>query len=123
MQVRFTVLAGLSLAVLLGSASMSQGAQDKAQKADKGGKKASENIQGTVQNISKDKSMITVRTTGTLTRTVVYDAKTKFMYGHSDDNKPGNVSQLKEQYYISCGGTLDSKSQLMATECVYRETK
>jgi hypothetical protein len=124
MKVRFTVLAGLSLAVLLGSASMgSLEAQDKAQKADKGAKKAADNVQGTVQNMSKDKSTITVRTSGTAQKTVVYDAKTKFLYGHSNDNKPGNVSQVKEQYYISCAGTYDSKSQLMATECVYREAK
>jgi len=45
------------------------------------------------------------------------------LYGHSDNNKPGAVAQLKEQYYISCIGPFNDKSQLMATECVYRETK
>lgn len=95
--------------------------QGKAQKADKGQEKA--NIQGTIQNMSKDTSTITVRTTGTVTRLVVYNAKTKFLYGHSDNNKPGNISQVKVTNYISCAGTFDAKNQLMATECVYREAK
>jgi len=103
-------------------------AQEKAQKAQKADKteKAGEkaNVQGTVQNMSKDTSTITVRTgTGQVTRQVMYDAKTKFLYGHSDNNKPGAVAQVKESNYISCVGTYNEKSQLMATECVYRESK
>ena len=82
-----------------------------------------QNVQGTVQNMSKENSTITVRTQGTATRTVAYDAKTKFMSGHSDDNKPGNLAQIKETYYISCAGTFDPKGQLMASQCVYRESK
>ena len=124
MHVRLNVVV-LSLAVVLGVGSMPKlAAQDKAQKADKADKKAQQtNVQGTVVNMSKDKSTITVRTSGTVTRTVVYIPTTKFLYGHSNDNKPGNVSQLKEQNFISCEGSVDSKAQLMATTCVYRESK
>ena len=129
MRIRLACLGALSIAVLLGLISMPNvAAQEKAQKAQKADKteKAGEkaNVQGTVQNMSKDTSTITVRTgTGQVTRQVMYDAKTKFLYGHSDNNKPGAVGQVKESNYISCVGTYNEKSQLMATECVYRESK
>jgi|SRR5215813_14245879 len=131
MKIRLACVGALTIAVLLGLNAMPNlAAQEKAQKADKADKAdkkgAAEkaNVQGTVQNMSKDTSTITVRTgTGQVTRQVVYDAKTKFLYGHSDNNKPGAVAQVKEQNYISCVGTFNDKSQLMATECVYRETK
>ena len=131
MKIRLACVGALTIAVLLGLNAMPNlAAQEKAQKADKadkGDKKGAAekaNVQGTVQNMSKDTSTITVRTgTGQVTRQVVYDAKTKFLYGHSDNNKPGAVAQVKEQNYISCVGTFNDKSQLMATECVYRETK
>jgi hypothetical protein len=132
MRIRLACLGALSIAVLLGLISMPNvAAQEKAQKAQKAdkadktekkGEKA--NVQGTVQNMSKDTSTITVRTgTGQVTRQVMYDAKTKFLYGHSDNNKPGAVAQVKESNYISCVGTYNDKSQLMATECVYRDSK
>jgi len=132
MRIRLACLGALSIAVVVGLISMPNLAAqekapkaqkaDKADKAEKKGEKA--NIQGTVQNMSKDTSTITVRTgTGQVTRQVIYDAKTKFLFGHSDNNKPGAVAQVKESNYISCVGTFNEKSQLMATECVYRETK
>jgi hypothetical protein len=129
MRIRLACLGALSIAVLLGLISMPNvAAQEKGQKAQKADKteKAGEkaNVQGTIQNMSKDTSTITVRTgTGQVTRQVVYDAKTKFLFGHSDNNKPGAVAQVKESNYISCVGTYNDKSQLMATECVYRESK
>ena len=110
----------LAIAVVVGLFSMTTfAAQEKKGAAEKA------NVQGTVQNMSKDTSTITVRvgTGNSATRQVVYDAKTKFLYGHSDSAKPGNVSQLKDSYFVSCAGTFNAKSQLMATECVYRETK
>jgi len=131
MRIRLACLGALSIAVLLGLISMpnvaAQEKAQKAQKADKADKKGAAekaNVEGTVQNMSKETSTITVRTgTGQVTRQVMYDAKTKFLYGHSDNNKPGAVAQVKEQNYISCVGTFNDKSQLMATECVYRESK
>ena len=134
MRIRLACLGALSIAVLLGLISMPDvAAQEKAQKAQKADKAApadkkgaaeKANVQGTVQNMSKDTSTITVRTgTGQVTRQVVYDAKTKFLFGHSDNNKPGAVAQVKESNYISCVGAFNEKSQLMASECVYRESK
>jgi len=131
MRIRLACLGALSIAVLLGLISMpnvaAQEKAQKAQKADKADKKGAAekaNVQGTVQNMSKETSTITVRTgTGQVTRQVMYDAKTKFLYGHSDNNKPGAVAQVKESNYISCVGAFNDKSQLMATECVYRESK
>ena len=132
MKVRLAGLVGLSIAILFALSSvsnlMAQGkAQkaDKAEKAQKADKKGPEraNIQGTISNMSKDTSTITVRTTGTVTRMVVYNPNTKFLYGHSDNNKPGSLAQVKVSNYISCVGTFDDKSQLMASECVYREAK
>ena len=79
------------------------------------------NVQGTVQMISKDTSTITV-SKGNMKRDVVYNSDTKFMYGHSNNNKPGSVDQVKEGNFISCGGTY-SGVKLMAKECVYREAK
>jgi len=123
MKVRLVTSVGLSIAILLGSISMpSLMAQDKAKKAEKKAD-AKANIQGTVENMSKDQSTITVRTGGTATRIVVYNASTKWLFGHSDNNKPGALAQIKTSNYISCAGSFDDKSRLVATECVYRDTK
>jgi hypothetical protein len=80
------------------------------------------NIQGKVQMIDKSASAITVAK-GNLKRQVVYSGDTKFLYGHSKDNKPGAVDQVKEGYYISCSGPANEKAHVAATECVYRETQ
>jgi hypothetical protein len=126
MKVRLTGL-GLLIAVLVGSFSLPNLiAQDKAkaQKADKAkGDEKKANVQGTITNISKETSTITVRTSGTVTRPVVYNPNTQFLYGHSDAAKPGSLAQVKVSNYISCAGTFDSKAQLMASQCVYRESK
>jgi hypothetical protein len=115
MSVRLAGLAVASVAVLAGSVALPNlSAQDKP--------KARQNVQGTVVDISKDKSMITIRS-GTATRLVAWDSSTKFLYGHSKDAKPGSVSQVKETWYISCAASLNAKKDLTASECVYRETK
>ena len=120
MNARLAGLVVVSIAVLMGSVSLPNlRAQDK--KAQKTAV-AQQNVQGTVQDISKDKSMITVRN-GTATRMVAYNASTKFLYGHSNDSKPGSVAQLKTSNYISCVAAMDAKKELLASECVYRETK
>src|SRR5207253_2387484 len=96
-----------------------------AQKTEKAPKAATarQNVQGTVQDIAKDKSVITIKN-GTKIQLVGYNASTKFLSGHSDNNKPGSVAQLKTSNYISCSAALDdAKKQLMATDCVYRDTK
>jgi hypothetical protein len=122
MRFSFTCLGALAIAVVLSLASSRDlTAQEK--KAQKAAEKKT-NIQGVVTNMSKD--MIEVRLTDSATpstRQVVYDAKTKFMYGHSNDNKPGDISKVKTTYFISCEGNFNDKKQLMAEACVYRETK
>ena len=122
MRMRFDSLVGFCLAVLIGFVlASSLEAQDKAAKAQKAEPKLS-NIQGSVQMVANDVSTITVLV-GSVARKVVYNAATKFVYGHSDKNKPGALGQVKQGYYISCAGTFDDKVQLMAKECVYREEK
>lgn len=103
-----------SIAVFAGSVSSPKlAAQDKkAQLVD---------IQGSVADIFKDKSIISIRT-GNSTRQVAYDSHTKFLYGHRKEAKPGAISDVKKSFYISCAVPSDSKD-LLATECVYRETK
>jgi hypothetical protein len=108
----------VSIAVLTGSLMMPNLAAQEKSKADKGG----QNIQGTVIDISKDKSTITIRS-GSSTRLVGWNASTKFLYGHSRDNKPGSVEQLKASFYIDCVAGFDAKKELTARECVYRETR
>src|SRR5262249_10422520 len=121
MKARFAGLAALSVVVLAGSVTLPNlTAQEKA-KVDKAA--AGQNVQGTVVDVSKDKSMITIRTGASATRLVGYNSSTKFLYGHSNDNKPGSIGQIKESFYISCVAGFDSKKELTATECVYRETK
>jgi len=112
----------MGLAVLIGSVlAPNVEAQDKAAKAQKAEPKLS-NIQGRVQMVANDISTITVLV-GSAPRKVVYNGTTKFVYGHSNNNKPGALSQVKQGNYISCAGTFDSKAQLMARDCVYREEK
>src|SRR5262245_49005234 len=130
MRVRLTGIAGLLIPVLVvGFLSIPNLAgQDKAKaekaadKAQKGPEKA--NIQGTIQNMSKETSTISVRVgSGTVTRQVVYNPSTKWLVGHSDNNKPGALAQVKVTNFISCVGTFDAKSQLLADQCIYREGK
>jgi hypothetical protein len=125
MKMRFAVLAGLLLAVFFASMSnvFAQAKAEKTQKAPatKAAPKKG-NIQGVVQNMSADKMTITVRV-GTVNREVTYDARTKFAYGHSNDNKAGAAAAIKQNYYVSCSGEFNDKTQLMAKDCVYRETK
>src|SRR6266567_2983291 len=61
------------------------------------------NIQGRVQMINKDSSTITIEK-GSMRRQVVYSGDTKFLYGHSNNNKPGTADQVKEGNCISCSG-------------------
>lgn len=118
MSVRLAGLAALSIVVLAGSVMLPNLAAQEKAKVDKGG----QNIQGTVVDISKDKSMITIRTASS-TRLVGWNSSTKFLYGHSKDNKPGSVEQLKASFYIDCVAGFDAKKELTARECVYRETR
>ncbi len=118
MRVKFSGLTGPCFGILFGLVLVfSVGAQPKKEKAPK-----IMNVQGRVQMLDKATSAITVAK-GNLNRKVVFSGDTKFMYGHSKNNKPGAADQVKEGYYISCSGTYNDKTQLVAKECVYRETQ
>ncbi len=122
MRVKCSGLTGPCLGILFGLVlAFNLGAQDKAPKAAKAPKTM--NVQGKVQMQDKATSAITVNAKGNIKRQVVYSGDTKFLYGHSKDNKPGSVDQVKDGYYISCSGTYNAKTQLEAKECVYRETQ
>jgi hypothetical protein len=115
MRFRLVGWVGLCFAVFMGLVLAFQAvAKDKAPKV--------VNVQGRVKIINNSTSTMTVEN-GTLRRQVMFSADTKFLYGHSHDNKPGSADQVKEGYYISCAGTNDAKAELMAKECIYREAK
>ncbi len=120
MKTGYRGLMGLSVAVVLTLvAAIQLGAQDK--KPMKPAKMVT--YQGSVESMDKAKMEIVVKV-GSATRPVIYTADTKFMYGHSKDNKPGSADALKAGFYISCAGTPEAgKNALSAKECVYRETK
>ena len=118
MKRRFSGFSGLCLAVLLGLVlTLQLGAQSKPAKPKTG------TIQGTVKSVDKSKMMITVAN-GSVNREVIYAGDTQWMSGHSKDSKPGSIDDVKDNYYISCGGTFEAgKVQLHAKKCVYREHK
>jgi hypothetical protein len=85
--------------------------------------KTGASVQGTVQAIDKANAHITL-VTGNIKKEVKYDSDTRFLYGHSKDNKPGSVNDVKDNYFVSCAGTVEAgKSELLAKQCVYREAK
>src|SRR5262245_21163203 len=119
MRIQIGSFTGLSLAAILGLVLTFQlGARNKPAKAPK-----MANIQGNVQMIDKGTMTISVRTSNAK-KDVIYSADTKFLAGHSKDNKPGTVDEVKDNFFISCTGTYATgKVRLMAKECVYRATK
>jgi len=118
MRTRFSNISGLCLGTILGLVLTFQLA---AQKNPAKPPKIS-NVQGIVEDLDKGKMTLAVRS-GTMRKNVSYSAETKFMYGHSKNNKPGSADQVKDSFYISCSGSYDSKMVLAAKECIYREAK
>jgi len=118
----FALVLGLSATAMAGQAKDQKSTKmEKATKMDKAAGKTT-NLQGTVQSVDQSKSTIVV-VVGKAARPFAFGSGTKFLYGHSDNNKPGMASQLKKGNFIACSGTLDTKGDFMAKECVYRETK
>ena len=81
-------------------------------------KKAStkeDRLSGRVHTIDKDASAIIIRQ-GAVQRRVVYDAETKFTI----QNKPGSIDDVIVGRQVTCLGTFNSKSQLMATRVEIR---
>src|SRR5262245_58122229 len=123
MRVRFAQALSLCIAVLLGSALLSDAfAQDKGKKGEKTAKSEPQqkmsNVQGKVGRIEKDTIVVMV---GTNPKPVMISPDTKFLFGHSNDNKPGKIADVKQGYFIACSGSMDAKAQFMAKECVYRD--
>ena len=114
MRVRLAV--GLCFAILMGLV-LTLSAQEK--KGDKAAPVSKvSNVQGKVGKIEKDTIVVMV---GTTPRPVSFSASTKFVVGHSNDNKPGKLADVKSGFFIACSGTVDNKAQFQATECLYRD--
>ncbi len=84
-------------------------------------------VSGSVVNLSKDKSEITVSqgSEGTARRTVEYTASTQFMVGavaNSAKADPGSVDQVELGKYLTCVGAWDG-TKLAATKCTVRAAK
>lgn len=69
-------------------------------------------LEGTIQVIDKDKSIISVRQTGTPNAVwdVVYSGQTKFTYR----NEASSFDEVKEGRRVICLGKVDSKNRLVA---------
>jgi len=116
MRWRLAVSAALCFVLLATSALLF--AQVKVEKAPKAAKGKMSNIQGKVGKIDKDTITVLV---GTTPKPVMIGSDTKFLMGHSNDNKPGSAGDVKQGNFIACSGTMDAKSQFMAKQCVYRD--
>lgn len=74
--------------------------------------------EGRIVRSSTENSTLTVRKGGgSLEKTVVYDASTKWVSQYHADKKINDidVSQVKEQDYVICTGTYDKAGVLHAT--------
>jgi hypothetical protein len=93
-----------SMFLLLSLAAMASAADQKkpATKEDR--------LTGTIHMIDKDASAIIIRK-GADRRKVVYNAETKFTI----ESKPGSVDDVIVGRHASCIGTLDDKSELLAS--------
>jgi hypothetical protein len=61
--------------------------------------------------MNKDASTFTVRTSGNIQRTVIYNSDTKF----TKVNEPGSLDEVKEGVRVICVGKFDEKGRLAAT--------
>jgi biopolymer transport protein ExbD len=74
--------------------------------------------EGRVIRTDKEHSTLTVRKEGsTIEKTVQYDASTKWVSQYHADKKLNDIdaSQVKEEDYVICKGTLDKDGKLHAT--------
>jgi hypothetical protein len=67
-------------------------------------------LSGTVHTIDKDASAIIIRQ-GAVQRRVIYNAETKFTI----QNKPGSIDDVIVGRKVTCLGSFNDKSQLLAT--------
>jgi hypothetical protein len=106
------VLLSLCLALTL---SVLASAQEKgaAKKSDE------DRVSGTIQNVSKDTSTLSVRTRQGIIRPVVWNADTKI----TKDKEAGKLEELKEGVRIIALGKFNEKNQLVATQIDIREPR
>ena len=120
MRVKVAAVITIGLAVVIGLVLTTNGfAQGKAAKKTAKSEKMT-NVQGKVGKIDKDTIMVMV---GNSPKPVMISSDTKFLMGHSNDNKPGSVGDIKQGNFIACSGTMDAKMQFMAKQCVYRDKR
>lgn len=116
MRIKVAVYMALTLALIAGSAVMSTSfAQGKKNKMES---KNTNNIEGKVGRVEKDTITVLV---GSAPKPIMFNGDTKFLMGHTTDNKPGSVGAIKQGDYISCTVAKDAKSNMVATECLYRD--
>ena len=72
-------------------------------------------VSGTVHTIDKDASAIIIRQ-GAVQRRVIYNAETKFTIR----NKPGSIDDVIVGRTVTCLGSLNEKTQLLATRIEIR---
>ena len=119
MRIRIFVCATLCFAVITGSAltfksfAQAKGKTEKTAKSEK-----TTNVQGKVGTVEKDTITVLM---GTNPKPVMFNSDTKFMMGHSNDNKPGSIGDIKPGNFIACSGSMDAKMQFVAKQCVYRD--
>ena len=120
MRVKGVAVMAFGFVVIMVSVLATSGfAQDKAAKKTAKSEKMT-NVQGKVGKIDKDTIMVMV---GNSPKPVMISSDTKFLMGHSNDNKPGSVGDIKQGNFIACSGTMDAKMQFMAKQCVYRDKR
>jgi len=74
--------------------------------------------EGRIVRSSKENSTLTVRKVGgSVEKTVVYDASTKWVSQYHGDKKVNDIdaSQVKDEDYVICTGTYDKPGVLHAT--------
>ena len=72
-------------------------------------------LSGTVHTIDKDASAIIIRQ-GAVQRRVIYNAETKFTI----QNKPGSIDDVIVGRRVTCLGSFNEKTQLLATRIEIR---
>lgn len=73
--------------------------------------------EGKIIRSSKDQSSLTVRNSGSIERTVVYDSSTKWVSQYHASKKVNDIdaSQVNDGDYVICKGTMSKDGILHAT--------
>jgi hypothetical protein len=95
------VVCALSLALVLGTGLFAQVRKDAETGLDR--------IEGTIQAVNKDKSLITIKQSGGMVWQVTFNASTKF----TKLNQPSSLDQMKDGDRVICLGTAAGKDNKM----------